>query len=60
MITDFRAGDDVIEIASGAGRFSQLNIHKAGDGSVIEFANVKITLDHVRPAQLDADDFLFT
>lgn len=58
-IRDFRAGLDVIEIDSGATRFAQLEIHSTGKLTVIEFADVEITFAGIRPAQLDADDFLF-
>ena len=60
IITDFRAGTDVIQIVTGAEKFADLYIERSGHDTTIEFANVQITLENVRPGQLDADDFLFT
>lgn len=60
VITDFRAGTDEIQIVTGARRFSDLEIERSGHDTIIEFANVQITLENIRPEQLDADDFLFS
>lgn len=58
-ITDFQIGIDMIKIGSGASRFAQLDISRDGADTIVEFSNVSITLEDVRPAQLDQDDFLF-
>lgn len=58
-ITDFQIGFDMIEIGAGASRFSQLDISRDGADTIVEFSNVSITLEDVRPGQLDPDDFLF-
>lgn len=58
-ITDFAPGRDEIAIGKGASRFAQLEIRQVGEDSVVEFANVRIFLEDVRAARLDAEDFLF-
>lgn len=58
-VTDFQAGIDTIVIGAGASGYSQLDISRSGSDTIIEFANVSITLEDVLPRQLDADDFLF-
>jgi Ca2+-binding RTX toxin-like protein len=58
-IPDFAVRIDTIEIASGASRFRDLDISREGGDTLIEFANVSILLEDIRPGQLDADDFIF-
>lgn len=58
-IRDFQIGTDMIEIGSGASRFAQLDISRDGADTLVEFSNVSITLEDVRPGQLDEGDFLF-
>lgn len=58
-IVDFQPNIDHIVIDSGATRFGDLDIYQSGNNTVIDFADVTITLIGVRPAQLDHGDFVF-
>ncbi|WP_083191560.1 calcium-binding protein [Salipiger sp. CCB-MM3] len=58
-IRDFQVRLDEIFIHSGATRFNQLDMHRTNGDTVIEFANVEIVLEGVRPAQLDENHFVF-
>ena len=58
-VTDFKAGTDSIVIGKGASSYGQLDISRQGTDTLIEFANVSITLEDVLPSQLSAGDFVF-
>ncbi len=58
-ITDFVPGTDHIRIASGAEDFGDLVLHRVRGDTYVEFADVTVTLDDVRPVSLHAHDFLF-
>ena len=58
-ITDMTLGEDVIRIRDGAASFEDLNISNNGDDAVVAFSNVRVFLEDVDSAALDAGDFLF-
>lgn len=58
-ITDFAIGSDLIEIASGAARFGQLDISDTANGALVEFGRASVLLEGVDADALDASDFLF-
>ena len=58
-ITDMTLGEDVIRILDGAASFEDLNISNNGDDAVVAFSNVRVFLEDVDSAALDAGDFLF-
>ena len=60
IIDDFDPLLDVIDIGSGATSFAQMHLQLVGDDTtVITFADVSITLQHVKPTDLTAADFHF-
>ncbi|SFC85872.1 calcium-binding protein [Tropicimonas isoalkanivorans] len=59
VIKDFQDGVDVIDIGRGASRFGQLDISRSGSDTVVEFSDVSITLEDIRPGHIDHADFLF-
>jgi Ca2+-binding RTX toxin-like protein len=59
-ITDFRIGEDMIEITRGANGLQQLGFLEQGSDVRISFANVSILVENVTLSDLmDADNFLF-
>ena len=58
-ITDMTLGEDVIRILDGAASFADLDISNNGDDAVVAFSNVRVFLEDVDSAALDAGDFLF-
>ncbi|WP_293572849.1 calcium-binding protein [Phaeobacter sp.] len=59
-ITDFSAGQDLIEIRSGANGLADLTFTAMGDDVQITFANVTILVENIALADLDnAENFLF-
>ncbi len=58
-ITDFQDGLDKIVVKSGASSFSDLDISRVDGDTVIDFARVSITLEDIRPVDIDVSDFIF-
>ncbi len=58
-IADFRPGTDLVRIRSGAEEFGDLALSRARGGTLVEFADASLTLAGLRPASIDAHDFLF-
>jgi Ca2+-binding RTX toxin-like protein len=58
-ITDMTPDEDVIRILDGAASFEDLSISNNGDDAVVAFSNVRVFLEDVDSATLDAGDFLF-
>lgn len=59
-ITDFTAGEDLIEIGRGASRFRQLDFEEQGSDVLISFSNVTILVENTTLAEIEnADNFLF-
>ena len=58
-ITDFLPGTDFIFIRSGAESLGDLTLTRLQRDTVVDFADVRLTLEGLRPAQLAAEDFLF-
>ena len=59
MISDYKDGEDLISIQSGAQEFDDLEIKDAGADVLITFANVEILILDERKGRLDEDDFIF-
>ncbi|MFV1531012.1 MULTISPECIES: calcium-binding protein [unclassified Phaeobacter] len=60
IITDFRLGEDVIEITRGATRIDHLGFAQLGADVRVTFANVSLLVEGVTVDQLmDTDNFLF-
>ena len=59
VISDYKDGEDLISIQSGAQVFDDLEIKDAGDNVLITFANVEILILDERKGRLDEDDFIF-
>ena len=59
MISDYKDGEDLISIQSGAQVFDDLEIKDAGADVLITFANVEILILDERKGRLDEDDFIF-
>ena len=58
-ITDFRQGQDRIEIISGANDFDDLRIEQDGADVLISFSNVRISVLTDNEAAFSAADFIF-
>ncbi len=57
-VLDFDPQRDTVRIASGADRFRDLDIRRAGDNAIVEFADVRVRFDDIRPRDLDAELFV--
>ncbi|MFS4579912.1 calcium-binding protein [Phaeobacter sp. C3_T13_0] len=59
-ITDFKLGEDLLQILRGASAISDLGFAQLGDDTRVTFANVSILVEGVTVDQLmDTDNFLF-
>ena len=58
-ISDYKDGEDLIRIQTGARSFDDLEITDADDDVLITFANVEILILDERKGRLDEDDFIF-
>ena len=58
-ITDFRQGQDLIQITDGAEAFADLAISQAGDGVRIAFGGGEVTVLDSLVADFDETDFIF-
>jgi Ca2+-binding RTX toxin-like protein len=58
-ITDFKDGSDRIEIATGAERFSDIDVSRSGADTVLTFSNVSVRLTNVDHTDISARDFIF-
>ena len=58
-ITDYKDGEDLIRIQTGAQTFDDIDIKDAGDDVLITFANVEILILNEGRGSLGEEDFLF-
>ncbi|MDE4134765.1 hypothetical protein PXK00_16730 [Phaeobacter sp. QD34_3] len=61
-ILDFTPGEDLIDLSGIFGRgmgFEDLEISRSAAGTRIDTGAGRVLLEDLRPAELDADDFLF-
>jgi hypothetical protein len=59
-IRDFEDRTDLIEIESGASRYSSLQIRQWGDDVRVQFGTVTIFIENTDRGDISAADFLFT
>lgn len=58
-ITDWQDGRDKIQIGDGADGFDDLTITQTGADALIEFSNVRVTVEDTDIGDLTAADFIF-